>query len=249
VTELVFRDDAYAQILAATVVAHREFTLPDGGMTTALVFDRTICYPESGGQPGDQATISWPGATARIIDSRKSRDPADGDAVLHVLACDALVPAIDETVALELDWQRRYVHMRYHTMLHLVCAALPGIYATGNAIDTTKARIDFDVSSAAFDRDATESRLNELIAGHHDVSTLWITDAELAAQPQLVRTMSVAPPVGAGRVRLLKIGDGIDLQPCGGTHVQNTQEIGPVRIVKVENKGKQNRRIVFQFNG
>jgi misacylated tRNA(Ala) deacylase len=246
-TELVFRDDAYAQILAPTVVAHREFKLADGSTTTALIFDRTICYPESGGQPGDQATISWPGAMARIMDSRKSRDPADGEAVLHVLAHDAQIPAIDETVAMEIDWQRRYAHMRYHTMLHLVCAALPGIYATGNAIDTTKARIDFDLSGVELDRDAVEARLNDLIAGAHDVTTLWITDEELAAQPELVRTMSVAPPTGVGRVRLLNIGDRVDLQPCGGTHVNNTREIGPVKIVKVENKGKQNRRIVFQF--
>jgi misacylated tRNA(Ala) deacylase len=246
-TDLVFRDDAYTQILAATVVAHRPFALSDGSETTALILDRTICYPESGGQPGDQATISWPGAVARIIDSRKGRDCADADAVLHILASGDAVPAIDEMVALEINWQRRYLHMRYHTLLHLVCAALPGIYATGNAIDTTKARIDFDLSNAVFDRDATEARLNELIAGEHDVSTVWTTDAELAAQPQWVRTMSVAPPTGGGRIRLLKIGDGVDLQPCGGTHVQNTREIGAVTIVRVENKGKQNRRIVLQL--
>lgn len=244
-TELLFRDDAYLQVATAGVIAVTRTVPRDGSPALpALVLDRTICYFESGGQPGDAGVVSWSAGSANIVDTRRDRDSG---AILHVLAADATVPAVGEQVTLTLDWPRRHLHMRYHTALHLICAALPGILATGNAIDATRARIDFDLSGVAFDRDATEARLNELIAGNHAVTTQWITDQEMAAQPALVRTMSVAPPTGAGRVRLLKIGDGVDLQPCGGTHVQNTREIGPVKIVKVENKGKQNRRLVIQF--
>lgn len=244
-TELLFRDDAYRQATPATVVALTQ-TAPRDGSTPlpAVVLDQTIFYYESGGQPGDTGELSWSGGSATIIDTRRDRDSG---AILHVLAEGAALPAVGEGVTVALDWPRRHQHMRYHTALHLICAALPGILATGNAIDTTKARIDFDLSGVAFDRDATEARLNELIAGNHDVTTQWISDEEMAAQPELVRTMSVAPPTGAGRVRLLNIGNGVDLQPCGGTHVKNTREIGPVKIVKVENKGKQNRRLVIQL--
>lgn len=244
-TEFLFRDDAYLQRASATVVAVTHTTPRDGSAPLpAAVLDRTIFYFESGGQPGDSGALGWPGGSANIVDTRKDRESG---AILHVLAAHSVLPRVGDAVEIKLDWPRRHLHMRYHTALHLICAALPGILATGNSIDATKARIDFDLSGIDFDRDATEARLNALIAGNHDVSTLWITDAEMAAQPELVRTMSVAPPSGAGRVRLLKIGDGVDLQPCGGTHVKNTSEIGPVKIVKVENKGKQNRRLVIQF--
>jgi misacylated tRNA(Ala) deacylase len=251
-TMLMFRDaqdGAYLRMLEARVLALREHRLPDGTITTALLLDRTICYPEGGGQPGDRATLRAGERVIEVIDSRKSKEAGESETVLHVLAPDAIAPSVGDSVTIELDWQRRYVHMRYHTMLHLVCAAMPGVLATGNAIDTTKARIDFDLSNEAtpFDRDAVEAKLNELIAGHHGVATVWFTDGELDAHPELVRTMSVAPPRGVGRLRVLKIGEGVDLQPCGGTHVKNTAEIGVVRIVKVENKGKQNRRIVFEF--
>jgi misacylated tRNA(Ala) deacylase len=244
-TELLFRDDAYVRQTGATVVAVTHIMPREGDVALpALILDRTVCYFESGGQPGDTATITWAGGSAAIVDTRRQRDSGE---ILHVLAPSATPPAVGEAVQLSVDWQRRYTHMRYHTALHLVCAALPGILATGNSIDAGKARIDFDLSGVEFDRDATEARLNALIAGDHDVVTQWITDAEMAAQPALVRTMSVAPPTGAGRVRLLKIGDGVDLQPCGGTHVRSTREIGPVKITKVENKGKQNRRLVLQL--
>ncbi len=244
-TDLLFREDAYLQQASAVVVAVTQ-TAPRDGSTPmpAVVLDCTIFYFESGGQPGDAGTLTWAGGSASIVDTRKDRESG---AIFHVLAADAVLPDVGETVEITLDWPRRHAHMRYHTALHLICAALPGILATGNSIDATKARIDFDLSGVEFDRDATEARLNALIAGNHEVVTQWITDEEMAAQPELVRTMSVAPPSGAGRVRLLKIGDGVDLQPCGGTHVKNTREIGPVKIVKVENKGKQNRRLVIQF--
>lgn len=244
-TELVFRDDAYCRRASVNVVAVTRTAPRDGSAALpAVVFDRTIFYFESGGQPGDTGVLAWTGGSANIVDTRKDRDTG---AILHVLAADSALPGVGDAVDITLDWQRRHLHMRYHTALHLICAALPGILATGNSIDTGKARIDFDLSGVEFDRDATESKLNALIAGNHDVTTQWITDDEMAAQPELVRTMSVAPPSGAGRVRLLRIGDGVDLQPCGGTHVKNTSEIGPVKIVKVENKGKQNRRLVIQL--
>lgn len=244
-TALLFRDDAYLQRASAAVITVTQ-TAPRDGSTPmpAVVLDQTICYFESGGQPGDTGTLTWANGEARIVDTRRDRDSG---AILHVLAADAALPVAGEQVELALDWPRRHAHMRYHTALHLICAALPGILATGNSIDTSKARIDFDLSGVEFDRDATEARLNALIAGNHNVTTQWISEEEMAAQPELVRTMSVAPPTGAGRVRLLKIGDGVDLQPCGGTHVRNTSEIGPVKIIKVENKGKQNRRLVIQF--
>jgi len=246
VTGLLFRDDAYLRSANARVVAVTQTAPRDGSAAKpAVVLDQTICYYESGGQPGDSGELAWSGGLASIVDTRRDRDSG---AILHVLADGAALPAVGDNVTLTLDWARRHLHMRYHTALHLICAALPGILATGNAIDTTKARIDFDLSAVAFDRDATEARLNALIAGNHEVTTQWITDEQMAAQPELVRTMSVAPPTGAGRVRLLKIGDGVDLQPCGGTHVRNTREIGPVKIVKVENKGKQNRRLVIQLS-
>ena len=244
-TELLFRDDAYLRSATARVMTVTETAPRDGSAPKpAVVLDQTVCYYESGGQPGDAGELSWSGGSATIIDTRRDRDSG---AILHVLAEGAVLPAVGEDVTVTLDWPRRHQHMRYHTALHLICAALPGILATGNAIDTTKARIDFDLSGVAFDRDATEARLNELIAGNHDVTTQWISDEEMAAQPELVRTMSVAPPTGAGRVRLLNIGNGVDLQPCGGTHVKNTREIGPVKIVKVENKGKQNRRLIIRL--
>ena len=244
-TQLLFRDDAYLRSTTARVMTVTETAPRDGSAPKpAVVLDQTVCYYESGGQPGDAGELSWSGGSATIIDTRRDRDSG---AILHVLAEGAVLPAVGEGVTVTLDWPRRHLHMRYHTALHLICAALPGILATGNAIDTTKARIDFDLSGVAFDRDATEARLNELIAGNHDVTTQWISDEEMAAQPELVRTMSVAPPTGAGRVRLLNIGNGVDLQPCGGTHVKNTREIGPVKIVKVENKGKQNRRLIIRL--
>ena len=244
-TQLLFRDDAYLRSTTARVMTVTETAPRDGSAPKpAVVLDQTVCYYESGGQPGDTGELSWSGGSATIIDTRRDRDSG---AILHVLAEGAVLPAVGEGVTVTLDWPRRHLHMRYHTALHLICAALPGILATGNAIDTTKARIDFDLSGVAFDRDATEARLNELIAGNHDVTTQWISDEEMAAQPELVRTMSVAPPTGAGRVRLLNIGNGVDLQPCGGTHVKNTREIGPVKIVKVENKGKQNRRLIIRL--
>lgn len=245
---------AYVRAADCAVRDVRSYTLPDGVATHAVILDRSICYPEGGGQPGDRARLLGGGGEWQVADTRKAKPPDARTTLLHVLVPGQAPPEVGAGVRMELDWERRYVHMRYHTMLHLVCAAMPGVYATGNAIDTDKARIDFDLSheTTPFDREGTEARINDLIAAALPVSTLWVDDDWLDAHPELVRTMSVAPPRGVGRLRVLRIGEAsntVDLQPCGGTHVRNTAEIGRVQITKVENKGKQNRRIVLRLVG
>ena len=224
-TDELFREDAYLKSCDARVVA-----VDDSG----VVIDRTVCYPQGGGQPGDTGTLSWPGASARIVDTRY-----DGDgAIRHIL--DTGGPAKGEFVSVAIDWDRRYRHMRMHTAMHLLGAVLRyGV--TGGNISADKSRLDFDMDDT-IDKDAVTAALGELVAGAHAVSCRWISDAELDARPDLVRTMSVQPPRGKGRIRLLEI-DGVDLQPCGGTHVRNTREVGAVRIGKVEKKGRQNRRV------
>jgi len=225
-TELLFRDDAALEYCEATVVA----------VTSAgVVLDRTVFYPAGGGQPGDQGTLDH----AIVHDTVKG----EGDTVLHV--CEGELPGVGETVTASLDWDRRYAHMRMHTALHLLSVAIP-LPVSGGSIGAEKSRLDFDMPEAPEDRDAIEQALNAMIAADHPVTDEWITDADLAANPGLVKTMSVQPPKGQGRVRLVRIGD-IDLQPCGGTHVASTAEIGPVRIGKIEKKGKQNRRVYLHF--
>ncbi len=233
-TLTLFRDDAYLQTCTATVTA-----VHSNGFET----DRTVFYPNGGGQPGDTGHLLHAnGTTQTIVDTRKGDVP---ESILHHLAEGEPYPTVGEPITLTLDWARRQAHMRYHTALHLLCAVLKNAAVTGGALDATKARLDFDLPAEAVDRDAIEAQLNALINAAHPVQTVWITDAEMLARPELVRTMSVKPPMGLGRVRLLQIGEHIDLQPCGGTHVANTREIGTMKIVKIENKGKQNRRIVL----
>jgi misacylated tRNA(Ala) deacylase len=232
--ELLFRDDAYLRSCEATVVGVDE---------RGIRLDRTVFYPMGGGQPGDtgQLTRADGGAVA-IVDARKG----DGlDDVLHIPAPGSPVPAVGERVTAEIDWDRRYRLMRMHTCLHLLCAVVPGA-VTGGQISDGKARLDFDVPGESLDKAAITERLNALIAADHPATPRWITDAELAAQPDLVRTMSVKPPTGFGKVRLLDIA-GVDLQPCGGTHIRHTAEIGRVEVTKIENKGRQNRRVNLAF--
>jgi len=238
-TELLFRDDAYASEATATVIA----AAPEG-----IVLDRTVFYATAGGQPGDTGTIRWAGGEAAVAEARKGAVP---DEVRHVAADGAALPAAGTPVELALDWERRYRHMRMHTALHLLCVAVPGD-VTGGQIGAERSRLDFNLPSDAIDAAAITARLNELVAAALPIETEWITDEEMAARPELVRTMSVKPPSGFGRVRLVRIGDAtapVDLQPCGGTHVRNTAEIGPLAIAKIENKGKQNRRVVITFAG
>lgn len=235
--DLIFRGDAYATRCTATV------TGVDG---RAILLDRTVFYPRGGGQPGDAGRIVGGFGSFRIDEALKG----DGhDTVLHPAAGDDPLPAVGEPVEAAIDWRLRHRHMRMHTCMHLLCAVVPGA-VTGGQVGAEQSRLDFAVPSESLDRDALAEALNALIAADHPVATRWIEDEELAARPELVRTMSVKPPMGAGRVRLLQIGaDGavVDLQPCGGTHVRRTGEIGPVEIAKIENKGRQNRRVVVRL--
>jgi misacylated tRNA(Ala) deacylase len=204
----------------------------------------TVFYPAGGGQPGDTGTLRFAGGETPIVDTVKG----DGaDEIVHVPAPGAPRPASGAAVVAEIDWDRRYRHMRFHTCLHLLCAAVP-YPVTGGRIAADKAHLDFDLQGAAVEKEAVEAKLNALVAAGHRVTPRWITDEELAASPALVRTMSVAPPMGQGRVRLLEV-DGVDLQACGGTHVANTAEIGAVAVLKLRSEGKRNKRITIGFAG
>lgn len=232
--QLLFRDDAYLRESAATVVA------VDGGQ---IQLDRTIFYPLGGGQPGDRGTLTTgTGQIFRVIDTRKGESP---DSIIHLIEGDTGGLLAGTLLTAAIDWDYRYRLMRLHTALHLLCAVVPGA-VTGGQISDGKARLDFDVAAASLDKDEIAAKLNALIAAEHDVSPRWISDEEMADRPELVRTMSVKPPTGFGRVRLLDIA-GVDLQPCGGTHVCNTSEIGKLVVNKIENKGRQNRRVNIGF--
>jgi len=226
-TEELFREDSYLRECDAVVVAADE---------TAVILDRTVFYPLGGGQPGDCGILSWGDGSASIVDTRYGEDGA----IRHVIDAGVTQPAVGEEVHVTLDWQRRYRHMRMHTAMHLLGSVLQyGV--TGGNISAEKSRLDFDMADSV-DKEAVSVALQALIAEGHSVSCRWISEAELDAQPELVRTMSVQPPRGKGSIRLLEI-EGVDLQPCGGTHLNSTAEVGRVRIGKVENKGKHNRRI------
>jgi len=233
-TLALFRDDPYLRQCSATVTA-----VSDAG----IEFDRTLFYPQGGGQPGDSGTLQRAdGSRLAILDTRKG-DTAD--AIVHLVASDAARPVPGETVTLELDWERRHRHMRMHTCLHLLSTVVrAGV--TGGSISADKGRLDFDLPEMLLDKAEIEAQLNALIAADHAVGTRWISDAELDAQPELVKTLSVQPPRGQGRVRLVEI-PGIDLQPCGGTHVARTGEIGRIRVAKIEKKSTHNRRVILNF--
>ena len=228
--ELVFRDEAYARHCTATVSAAG----PEG-----IRLDRTVFYAAGGGQPGDSGHLVFSGdRRCPVTDAVYDGDTGD---VLHLVSAEGPHPAPGDTVTAELDWQRRFRHMRIHTALHLLCAAIPG-GVTGGRIGDGRGRLDFDLPDQSLDKEAVAARLAEFVTADAAVTTRWITDAELAAQPELVRTMRVKPPTGGGMVRLVEIA-GIDLQPCGGTHVARTGEVGALVIGKIENKGRHNRRI------
>ena len=236
-TELLFRNDAYLREGTATVTA----LTSEGG----IILDRTMFYPTSGGQPGDSGTLGWEGGTLEIATTVKGEEGA----VLLLPAEPAPLPNVGQTVTQHLNWDRRYRHMRGHTALHLLSVVIP-LPVSGGAITAEKGRLDFDMPEAPDDKAALEADLNRLIACNMDVTEEWITDAELDAQPDLVKTMSVQPPRGSGQIRLVRIGVGpetADLQPCGGTHVANTSEIGAIRLGKIEKKGRQNRRVYLHL--
>jgi misacylated tRNA(Ala) deacylase len=228
--EELFRQDAYLKDAEATVTA-----LDERGVR----LDRSIFYPTGGGQPGDTGILRWDGGEVRIVDAVK----ADGADVLHILAPDAPRPALGTKVHTTLDWDRRLLHMRMHTALHVMSAVIKG-NVTGGQVGADKSRLDFNLLGEVPAKEWVTEEINKLIALDRPVTPQWITDEELTARPELVKTMSVRPPMGAGRVRLLAI-EGIDLQACGGTHVARTGEIGRVECIKIENKGKMNRRFVI----
>jgi misacylated tRNA(Ala) deacylase len=233
-TEQLFAEDAYLRDCTARVIAVTE---------KGVVLDRTVMYARSGGQPGDAGTLRWDGGEATVAEAIKGEEGA----ILHGLAPGSAAPPVGAEVQVAIDWARRHRHMRMHTTMHLLCSVLPGIYATGNQIGVDKSRLDFDLPEPPAKEWFTE-KLNALVAADHPVGFSWITEAELEANPTLVRTLSVQPPKGAGRVRLVRIGPEaapVDLQPCGGTHVRSTGEIGRVEVTKLESKGRQNRRIHF----
>src|SRR5215469_995689 len=212
-TELLFRDDGYMRSCAARVIA---------ADVHGIRLDRTVFYPTGGGQPGDSGVLRLAsGQEIAIVDTVKGELP---DEVIHIAAVGSTLPEPGTELVAEIDWERRYRLMRMHTCLHLLCSIVPGA-VTGGQVSDGRGRLDFDVPGSSLDKEALAARLNELIATAHPVGPRWITDAELAAQPELVRTMSVKPPSGTGQVRLIEI-SGIDLQPCGGT--RDTSEIGPV---------------------
>jgi misacylated tRNA(Ala) deacylase len=226
--ELLFRDDPYLKACEATVVAVQE---------NAVELDRTVFYPMGGGQAGDTGSI----AGRRVLDTRKGES---GDAVLHLLEPGPM-PAIGAKVEAQIDWERRHRLMRLHTALHLLCAAVRAP-VTGGRIAEDKAHLDFDIEMDKLVKDDIESLLNELVRSNTQAKPVWITDAELDSRPELVRTMSVAPPRGEGRVRLLEI-PGIDLQACGGTHVANTAEIGALRVARIRSEGRKNKRVTLEL--
>jgi len=238
-TEQLYRTDAYLRDCTARVLAVNE----RGG----IVLDRTVFYAAAGGQPGDKGSLEVDGGgTCPIATTVYDADKAT---IVHVAADGSARPAPGQTVRAVLDWDTRSKLMRMHTTLHLLCA-LVKFPVTGGQVNADDSRLDFDIEDAsAVDKDALTAGLNALIAANHPVTERWITDAELEANPQLVRTMAVKPPTGSGRVRLVVIGEGgsVDLQPCGGTHVRSTGEIGPVVVTRIEKKGKQNRRIRVSF--
>jgi len=233
-TVQLFKDDAYLKEITANVVEVND----RGG----IVLDQTIFYPTGGGQPGDKGTIAFNG---QVVDIATTVSGPDKLTIIHVPASGDVLPQVGDEVQLQLDWDTRYKHMRVHTMMHLMCSLVP-FPVTGGQVGADGGRLDFDVDDPSkLNKEQLTADLNRIISEDHATSDRWISDEEMAANPQLVRTMSVKPPMGHGKVRLLVIGeDGeVDLQPCGGTHVKSTGEIGEVVVSKIQNKGKQNRRI------
>lgn len=237
-THPLFRDDAYLREAEAKVVA----LTPEGG----IVLDQSVFYPTGGGQPGDSGQLSWDRSEMVIATTVKGEDGA----IVLVPAEPGALPPVGTEVRQSLDWNRRHRHMRVHTALHLLSVVIP-LPVSGGSIGADKGRLDFDMPEAPEDKEALAEALNTLIDRDLEVSEDWISDEELQANPRLVKTMSVMPPMGQGRVRLVRIGSGddqVDLQPCGGTHVARTSEIGRIRLGKVEKKGKQNRRVYLHLD-
>lgn len=235
-TQFVFRDDSYLKTLEAQVVG----VTPDGG----IVLDRTILYAASGGQPNDTGRII--ADDNRLVSIVNVVHPeGDKSRIVHLPAEGAPALAVGEMVTIDLDWDRRYRLMRMHSALHLLSVVFP-FPVTGGSVGEDKGRLDFDMPDIPGNLAELEAQLNAMVTAGHPVTSEWISDDEMAANPGLVKTMKVKPPMGQGRVRLIRIGD-VDLQPCGGTHVANTSEIGALKLGKIEKKGAQNRRVALLF--
>ena len=227
-TEELFRDDAYARSCEAEVTAALE---------GRVCLDRTVFYCQGGGQPGDRGRLLLEGgAPLEVVDTVK-----DGGRILHHLAEGSLMPAVGASLVAEIDWPRRHRLMRMHSAMHLLCAAV-ACPVTGGQVGADRSRLDFDLQGASIDKDEIAERVATWIAEDRPIRFMWIDADELDARPELVKTMSVRPPRIGGRIRLVEI-EGVDLQACGGTHVRSTGEIGAVSVGKIENKGRQNRRI------
>jgi misacylated tRNA(Ala) deacylase len=236
-TDCLFREDSYLKECSATVVGFK----PDGG----IILDRTVFYATSGGQLGDHGVLTTKSGDVILIANANFTDPAKTE-IAHVPAEGAAAPlTVGEPLHAVIDWELRYARMRMHTALHLLSAVLP-YPVTGGSVGEAESRLDFDIPEAGLDKDAITQKLTKMIAADAEVRTRWITSAELEANPGLVKTMSVKPPMGSGRVRLVEI-VGYDLQPCGGTHVRRTSEIGKIAVTQVEKKGKLNRRVRLAF--
>lgn len=235
-TEFLFRDDSYLSSADARVVE----ILPEGG----VILDRTVFYAASGGQPGDTGALETEGGAFGV--GTTIHPDGDKTRIVHVPAEGQAIPlAPGQAVTARLDWERRHKLMRMHTALHLLSVVFP-FPVTGGSISEEKGRLDFDMPEVPSDLPALEAQLNAWVTADYPVTSEWITDAEMEANAGLIKTMKVKPPMGQGRVRLIRIGD-VDLQPCGGTHVRSTAEIGPLRIGKIEKKGAQNRRVALHF--
>jgi len=236
-TETLFRADAYLAEASGHVIAHT----PEGG----VVLDASIFYPAGGGQPGDSGRIEWRGGAMIVATTVKGQ----GAQIALVPADPRPLPPIGTQVHQALDWPRRFRLMRMHTALHLLSVVIP-LPVTGGMIGETRSRLDFHMPEAPTDRDTLEAYLNQMVDDDLPVTETWIGEAELDSQPSLVKTLSVKPPRGAGRIRLIQIGEGpeqVDLQPCGGTHVARTSEIGALRLGKIESKGRMNRRVYLHL--
>lgn len=237
-TEALFRDDAYLRTAEASVIG-----IADAG---GILLDRTIFYATSGGQPGDTGILTRPDGSRIAIAGTVTGETKDD--IIHLPAEDGAVPTIGETVGLEIDWERRLKLMRMHTACHLLTVVCP-YPITGASVSEEDSRVDFDIPDAGFSKEDVTERLMELVRADHPVSYRWISDEELAANPGLVKSKNVRPPAGTGRIRLVMIGEngGVDSQPCGGTHVAATGEIGEIHIGKIEKKGRENRRFRIRF--
>ena len=233
-TERLYEDDAQLRTMQARVSASG---------TEGIVLDRTVFYARGGGQPGDVGVLRWDGGETAITETIKG----EGAAILHVPAPGAALPPVGAVVEGAIDWDRRHRLMRMHTAMHLLCSLIKGAAVTGGAVGAERSRLDFDLPNPP-PKEEVEAELNALIAADHRVRLEWVDESVLDTNPALVRTMSVQPPRGTGRLRLVRIGPEdapVDLQPCGGTHVARTGEIGRIAVLKIENKGKQNRRIII----